>query len=169
MRDVSWVVMGGAPGETAHCQRCGGALQVGMPIEVGVLAAAAKAFTKAHRHCEAKPADPTYETPAAWMDGRDTGVSSATICEVLGDVVSRYAPHYDVPHDPADFGRCHRLLEAFPPWRKRLTRVSKRFAAWVPFVREWEQLTALYQRDLSSGRSTELFQQIQRLVLEGRP
>ena len=69
----------------------------------------------------------------------------------------------DASRDPDDFGRCHRLLERFPEWRERLPEVADKFPVWRGLVAEWDRLTAIYLRDLPTGRSDELFQEIQRL------
>jgi hypothetical protein len=58
---------------------------------------------------------------------------------------------YDVPHDPADFGRCHRLLELFPKWRERLPTVAAIHPAWSALIANWDELTALYLEELAEG------------------
>ena len=56
-------------------------------------------------------------TPTDWLLSRDTGISSETILAVMtGSEIERPG----VPHDTADFGRCHRLLGHFPEWRSRM-------------------------------------------------
>lgn len=86
----------------------------------------------------------------AWVGSGDIGTSSLTIWAVL---LGRTSPHgrFDVPHDPSDFGRCYRLLQIAPDWRPRLTEVAAAVPAWAPFVREWDQLTALYEHELAHG------------------
>lgn len=67
-----------------------------------------------------------------WLLGHDTGISSLTICAVLsgkhGIAAEVARGHFgaDIPHDPADFGRCYRLLQAIPEWRARLEEVAPR-------------------------------------------
>ena len=60
-----------------------------------------------------------------WLFTGDTGTSSLTIMYVMLDIVqapARCNHRIDVPHDPADFGRCHALLQLFPDWRAKLLR-----------------------------------------------
>ncbi len=110
----------------------------------------------------------------AWLRGTDTGISSKTIFSVLstkhGHLVDLTSRHWrpDVPHDPDDFGRCYRLLRAIPAWRSRLDRVAERHKVWAPMVREWDRMTALYERDLPTGRCKELYDLMHELEAEGR-
>lgn len=77
-----------------------------------------------------------------WLQNGDTGVSSETIWSVMtGHPVRRY----DIPYDPSDFGRCYRLLKVMPSWRERLTEVGAKHPRWMPFVRAWDELTALFE------------------------
>lgn len=141
---TSWIVAGGKIGEYAHCTRCGEGLELG-PQPVYIVTAAWKAFIKAHRYCkEGQYTEPKSVTPREWLHGRDTGTSSLTIFSVL---MNARSPHnrYDIPYDPSDFGRCYRLLELFPDWKPRLPEVSARFPEWIPFVREWDTLTEMYE------------------------
>lgn len=99
-----------------------------------------------------------------WFVSHDTGISSETIWSVMTRwPVSRVG----TPSDPSDFGRCHRLLELFPSWRRRLHLVGEKYPAWRPFVREWSDLTALYLRDLPTGSSFDLWEAQERLQIEG--
>lgn len=86
----------------------------------------------------------------AWVGNGDTGTSSLTIWAVL---MGRTSPHgrYDIPYDPADFGRCYRLLKIAPEWRARLQEVADVVPAWKPFVRAWDLLTETYEHELSHG------------------
>lgn len=81
-------------------------------------------------------------TPLEWSMGRHTGISSLTIMHVMEDT-----PTIDVgvPRDPADFGRCHRLLQAFPGYRKRMHEVADKYPRWIGLVREWDNLTAMFE------------------------
>ncbi len=79
----------------------------------------------------------------AWVVGGDTGTSSQTIWSVMVGV------KHDRPWTPLDsddFGRCYRLLELVPEWRKRLPEVAALHPDWKPLVREWDRLTSLYEK-----------------------
>ena len=105
---------------------------------------------------------PTNEgDPIAWLTNGDTGTSSLTIWSVL---MNRPVPRSaDVPHDPADFGRCHRLLLVMPSWRARLPEVAAKHPEWAPLVEAWDELTALYVRDEPTGRCQELYDRMREL------
>ena len=108
-------------------------------------------------------------TPIQWIIGDDTGVSSKTIWAVMMGAVTeeRSSFRYDTPHDPDDFGRCYRLLKKFPAWNGRLGEVAEIFPKWGPMVARWDEMTAIYERDLASGKSSELYDLMQKLQDEG--
>ena len=106
----------------------------------------------------------------AWLYGTDTGGSSRTIFQVLAsscalrtvaEARNRFAAY--LPSDPADFGRCHRLLERFPAWRERLPEVAGCFPEWRPLVDAWDELTALYLEELPTGKCSKLYDRMQEL------
>jgi hypothetical protein len=103
----------------------------------------------------------------AWFMSGDTGTSSKTIWSVMTGIPIDCA---DVPYDPSDFGRCHRLLEKFPEWRERLGEVAARYPVWGPLVREWPALTRRYVRAIEQGRKSapKMWHRMETLVDEGR-
>lgn len=163
-----WVVVGGKPGELGYCTRCGEGLSINLPQRLEVITAAMTAFAKAHSTC---PEGEYHEKPATsldeWVNGRDTGVSSATIYSAITGLPSPYQ-RFDVPHDPGDFGRCYRLIKLFPSWRKDLKKTVAICSEWQPFVTAWDELSALYEKQLASGSSLgyALYERIKQL--EGR-
>jgi len=106
--------------------------------------------------------------PNEWILGNDTGTSSKVIWRVMTGTpeFNKFFGH-NPPIDPADFGRCHRLLELFPEWKERLPEVVGWYPVWGPMVREWDRMTEIYIRDLESGRSSELYGLMQALRTEG--
>ena len=105
-------------------------------------------------------------TPLEWMMSGDTGVSSKTIMHVMEGTAA--PSDVDVPHDPSDFGRCHRLLEAFPAYAARLGEVAAMYPAWVGLVREWDALTEMYcvARNTGAERATELYNRMEELIAD---
>lgn len=162
-----WVVAGGKIGELGHCTRCGEGLNIGLPQPLPIVTAAMNAFVGIHKSCkEGMRVEPKI-TPRDWIGSRDTGISSCTIWAVLANQPSPMRD-YDVPHDPSDFGRCYRLLKLFPEWIPRLGEVAERFPIWKPFVREWANLTVMYEQALSdkSNRSPAMYDLMQQLRRE---
>jgi len=106
-----------------------------------------------------------------WVIAGDTGVSSMAIWAVMMGRVENDAQEtkdivfYDPPEDRADFGRCFRLLQHIPEWRKRLQEVGEAIPRWQPFVRDWRQLEALY---VDSRKERDLTQLLENLLREGR-
>jgi hypothetical protein len=116
-------------------------------------------------------------TPEEWIVSEDVGTSSRTIwCvlmglfqrKIVGPEKLRCQGRYDVPHDPSDFGRCHRLFKHIPAWRGRLNEVALVFPKWEPFVGAWSVMETLYERDLKSGKSDELWNMMRKLEDEGQ-
>jgi len=102
--------------------------------------------------------------PINWITGNDTGISSKAIWSVMMGAAS--FSNTDVPHDPADFGRCYRLLKLFPEWRNRLDEVATAFPKWGPMVREWDHMEYLYEKDKATGRCSDLYDFMQSLMDE---
>ena len=93
--------------------------------------------------------------PEQWIVNGEVGTSSNTIWAVMmGAVMENNKDawwRYDVPHDPDDFSRCWKLLMLFPEWRKRLSEVASIFPKWIPFVKEWDKLTRMYEQNLADN------------------
>jgi hypothetical protein len=105
-----------------------------------------------------------------WLKGTDTGISSVTIFSVLslkhGAHVSSRLSSPGIPHDPDDFGRCHRLLLLFPDWRQRLPEVSAQYPQWAGFIEKWDILEDLWKKESSTGKCPLLYTEIKRLEEE---
>lgn len=109
-----------------------------------------------------------------WIVGRDTGTSSKTIWSVMmGAEPDDASP----PSDPSDFGRCHRLLQIAPvSWRENLQRVADKYPEWSALVRQWDELTALYEDELVNGpinkyrerMAPKTYARMKELIDEGR-
>lgn len=149
------VVLGGGGVRCLHC----GNEQAIVPCSITVMAAICRAYAADHTGCaqsEAGLARFRYTTPDEWLRSWDTGLSSKTIFSV-------FAPGHgaggagDLPHDSDDFGRCYRLLRAFPDWRQDLHRVSERFPAWVQLVMRWAEIEAAYEAELAAGRPGKVY------------
>lgn len=101
-----------------------------------------------------------HDAAMAWLQSWDTGLSSETIWRVMMHETPQRA---DIPHDPADFGRCYRLLQKVPSWRKRLDEVALLYRRWRPFVAAWDELTALYEQEAPSGICPRLYARMREL------
>lgn len=84
-----------------------------------------------------------------WLVSGDTGVSSETIVAIaLGARVGRF----DIPWDRSDFGHCYRLLKKVPELVDSLPLVAEVCPKWQPLVENWEELTSLYELDMSDKK-----------------
>ena len=88
-------------------------------------------------------------TPDWWIVNGDIGISSRTIWAVMMGVADRAALiswwRYGTPKDTDDFSRCYKLLALLPHWRKRLPEVAAIFPLWGPLVRDWDELTRMFE------------------------
>lgn len=115
---------------------------------------------------------PELDNPMEWIVARDTGISSRTIWAVMVDVRTSVVPRTDIPHDPPDFGRCYRLLEHFPHWRKKLGLVAQELPRWGPFVDNWDDLEEMYEACLNphghyrggTDASRAMYERMQELI-----
>lgn len=103
-----------------------------------------------------------------WLKSGDTGASSRTIYSVMTGKPCLGREGAERPIDPDDFGRCHLLLQLHPEWVARLPEVAAKYPAWGPLVREWARMTAIYERDLQTGASTELYDLMRELREEAQ-
>jgi hypothetical protein len=80
---------------------------------------------------------------AARRRGGDMGLSSNCIADVM--IIGMGTGDY--PLDGADFGRCYRLLQVFPEWRKRMPEVAKAHpGVWEHLVEAWDALTVFHEK-----------------------
>lgn len=105
-----------------------------------------------------------------WFGSNDRGISSNAIVEVMeglprGMLTGSFGLGH--PHDPADFGRCFRLLEAVPLYRHRMDemRISP---VWNALVNHWAELERLYIEECPGGKCHKLYDRMQELIDEAR-
>lgn len=111
-----------------------------------------------------------------WVVGDDTGISSNTIWAVMTGAVTKedcppdknYSCCFGVPHDPADFGRCYRLLLLMPEWRTRLNEMYSIFPEWELMAKYWHAMEKLWQEESPAGRCPKLYDLMQTLI-EDKP
>jgi hypothetical protein len=91
----------------------------------------------------------------SWLLSRDTGISSKAMVRriVVGD-----RPEADAyPRDPADFGRCLRLLERVPTIKTDLRFMRDVSPQWAALLDRWIEVEALYNEEMPSGRAPKCF------------
>jgi hypothetical protein len=142
-----------------HCGACGHEWSLGftpMPIDTFVKVGKSKcpACRKKPVYMGAKPRPTADGDAIGWLTNCDTGISSKTIWSVM---MCRSVGRTDVPLDPADFGRCYRLLQIMPSWRARLPEVAAKYPEWAPLVGRWDDIERLYLEELSSGMARKCY------------
>jgi hypothetical protein len=100
-----------------------------------------------------------------WLSNGDTGTSSLTIWHVM---MGRHFQRPSVPLDPADFGRCYRLLQVMPSWRARLGEVAAKYPSWTALVAAWDEVEALYLMELPLGYAPKCYRRMQELLKGAR-
>jgi hypothetical protein len=68
----------------------------------------------------------------------------------------------DYPHDTSDLGRCIRLLQLNPSYRKRLPEMAQVSGEWGLLVEHWEELEAIYS-DTRQGEDAAVVDAYNRL------
>lgn len=161
---AAWVCIGGKPGEIGYCSRCGQGLEINLPQRLDLMGEIMKSFVKIHSKCpQGSYVEKPATTPEEWKMGRDTGTSSLTIYSAITGKTSLHRT-FDIPHDPDDFGRCYRLLKLFPLWREKLSETIKLCRKWKPFVAAWDELTLLYEEELTSMKAPKLYKRMKELA-----
>jgi hypothetical protein len=93
-----------------------------------------------------------------WLAGRDTGLSSrALLAYMERDVVVAamngcFGLAY--PHDPADLGRCVRLMDIEPSYRTRIMEMASVSPQWARLAAHWHELEALYREEVPEHRGS---------------
>lgn len=114
----------------------------------------------------------------AWLMGTDTGSSSVAMFAALApeERDAKAAEHRmesrdgwgSYPVDPADLGRCIRLLDKFPEWRNRLRDVAERYEdipAWPALIEHWDELEVAYHEELKKGqRAPKCYDLMQKVI-----
>lgn len=88
-----------------------------------------------------------------WLLSDDTGASSKAIAShmYLGKCDGSF------PWDPADIGRCFRLIAAVPEWESRLPEMAQYNDKWAKLVKRWQEIKECMEMEVGidgrKGRS----------------
>ena len=87
------------------------------------------------------PTNAEYAAITQWMTGRDTGMSSKALAAAA---LGQEAEDDAFPWDPADLGRCLRLIRAVPFVEARgLPALAGRCSVWRQYAAHWDELRQL--------------------------
>lgn len=104
----------------------------------------------------------------AWIVSGDTGLSSKTIWATmlgidLGDDINH-------PHDPADLGRCLRLLELMPEWKLQQSELAFLDPYWRSLVAQWDELSSSMEDEVGiawgKGKSAPATYDLMRTIID---
>ncbi|MFV8849627.1 hypothetical protein [Serratia fonticola] len=79
---------------------------------------------------------------AAWLASDDTGLSSKFMASVL---TGEFKAENHYPRDPADFGRCLRLVNAVPGLAEKIGDMSQHGKHWAVVAEHWEEWVEVYR------------------------
>ncbi|TDD77089.1 hypothetical protein [Flavobacterium caseinilyticum] len=137
--------------EKLFCTNCGGEFTLKFPLQIPEMNSKIKLFADLHKDCEQTYVEPVadqskdIETKALWwIANGHVGLSSKTMWLFF---LHQDNPLINHPHDPDDFSRCYKLLEAVPEWKGRILELSKLSLPWKNLAENWEKLTAMYEQN----------------------
>lgn len=102
-----------------------------------------------------------------WLGSGDTGLSSLTIVAHIERnpiVAAQIRNVYHWPCDPADLGRCIRLLDIEPTYRANLVLMVALGDEWKVLYQHWDELEALYREEEPSGRAPKCYKRMRELL-----
>lgn len=93
----------------------------------------------------------TLEKVLTWSLSGDTGISSEAMAAHLTgrEINGRWPSNW--PSDPADFGRCARLLRAVPELRTLLPKMAELHPVWAALVKRWDEIHDAMEREVGIG------------------
>lgn len=108
---------------------------------------------------------------AEWLLWGARGESSMTMAAVaLGGDGLQYHKRYNskfagprAPLDPADFQRCHMLLEDVPEIREDFDAIARACPEFAPILACWDELAAIYESERDLREAPKLYARMQEL------
>jgi hypothetical protein len=123
--------------DTDLARMAGATFAFGTPKQVEADKAAYAAGALAREEQRAPGASPAL---TQWLATGERGVSSNTIVQHLTGIKALGGWHSGHPHDPADFRRCHLLLEACPELMAKFIAMGSLSPAWAALVGRWAEI-----------------------------
>lgn len=111
---------------------------------------------------------------AAWFGSDHVGMSSAFMARRLAPLAGLVCPPHRIrdvfayPHDPSDFWRCLKLLEAVPELSAHVPAMAEHGPIWLAYVKHWAEMTALFAEEESTGSCPQLYALMKRLQKESK-
>lgn len=105
-----------------------------------------------------------------WLASGDTGTSSLTMLavisgnEVVAAMIRGRGAFDNHPHDPADLGRCIRLLDLDVTLRNNIAVMRNISPEWAAMVDHWDELESLYREEETSGKAPNCYARMRELL-----
>lgn len=144
------------------CFNCGKSFKMDMPMAVSAASKMMVNFYETHEKCKKTWVEPKntltdkteVENANWWAINGEHGNSSKTMfnhfCVSIGvRKIGMNSSNY--PHDPDDFKRCYKLLEAVPQWKLRMHELKSISPVWSKLVDNWDKLTELFELNEAEG------------------
>ena len=79
---------------------------------------------------------------SAWLASDDVGMSSKFMASVLS---GQFQAEFAIPYDPADFGRCVRMIQAVPELQQHFDKMLEHGPMWKAVVGNWAQWSKMLE------------------------
>lgn len=144
------------------CLNCGNEFELSLPITIPDMNRKIKAFNELHSDCKKTWKEPTMvitedikKRMTFWLLKGERGLSSEVIFENMCEHKFKGGKHH--PCDPADFGRCYKLLELIPEWKKELHKLKSISPVWEKLVDNWDILTIQYKELVANKKDNGMY------------
>jgi len=141
--------------EKLFCDKCGKFEVIKYPIAIPDLISQTDKFEELHEYCRQIWIEPVAslvgtirEKAMWWIANGQHGMSSKTMWNCFMDNKKFPINH---PHDPDDFSRCWKLLEAVPEWKEELHKLKPLSEVWSNLVDNWDKLTEMYETNVADN------------------
>jgi len=152
---------------------CGGEHSIPFPIPIDEMTKKIDAFNQLHDDCkktwtepQANQTETVHQRALWWIANGEVGQSSKTMWNCFMNSTKPYPVNH--PHDPDDFSRCYKLLQAIPEWRKDLDRMKPLSKQWSNLVDNWDKLTDMYElnkkQDWKKSKTIGMYEFMQILI-----
>ena len=143
------------------CENCGTEHILNMPIAISEMTKKTDLFTELHDDCLKTWTEPKLdpdnkksiqEKANWWIANGEHGMSSKTMWSCfMGQTDFRV----NYPHDPDDFSRCYKLLQAVPEWKSKefLSMLKPLCFQWSNLIDKWDELTEMYELNVKNDWS----------------
>lgn len=149
------------------CTHCGVESVMTLPMPIDKWGNWIKAFNKKHAKCEKTWVEPVADMSLSeieridwWLKNGDRGNSSETmLCICYNRTLVEMT--FDTPHDPSDFYRCYKLVEAVPEIKDKFYLLANTSNKWKVIIDKWDSLCVLLNDLIATKKDNGLYDFLQ--------